>query len=207
MLRSGLREYYPAALEAFDSLTDGDALAVLGRAPTPEQGARLSLSKIGSALKAGGRQRNIDTQAVEIHAILRREHLTASPAVTAAFGATTTAAVHVIATLNAQIADLEAALAEHFEKHPDADIYRSLPGLGVVLGARVLGGVRGRPEPVQHRQVSQELRRNLTIDHRVGPKACRAGPPRPQQTSLRRARSVGVVATPRRRASDVSPGK
>jgi hypothetical protein len=59
--------------------------------------------------------------------------------VAAAFGATTTAAVHVIAALNAQIAELEAVLAEHFEKHPDADIYRSLPGLGVVLGARVLG--------------------------------------------------------------------
>ena len=71
MLRSGLREYYPAALEAFDSLTDGDALAVLGRAPTPEQGARLSLSKIGSALKAAGRQRNIDKRAVEIQALLR----------------------------------------------------------------------------------------------------------------------------------------
>ena len=34
MLRSALREYYPAALEAFDTLTDRDALAVLGRAPT-----------------------------------------------------------------------------------------------------------------------------------------------------------------------------
>ncbi|BBY95736.1 IS110 family transposase [Mycobacterium gallinarum] len=139
MLRSGLREYYPAALEAFDSLTDGDALAVLGRAPTPEQGARLSLSKIGSALKAAGRQRNIDTRAIEIQTILRREHLTASPAIASAFGTTTTAAVHVIAALNTQIAELETVLADHFEKHPDADIYRSLPGLGVVLGARVLG--------------------------------------------------------------------
>jgi transposase/transposase IS116/IS110/IS902 family protein len=139
MLRSGLREYYPAVLEAFASLTDGDALAVLGRAPTPEQGARLSLSKIGSALKAAGRQRNIETRATEIQAILRREHLTAPPAVAAAFGATTTAAVHVIAALNTQIEELEAVLAAHFEKHPDADIYRSLPGLGVVLGARVLG--------------------------------------------------------------------
>jgi hypothetical protein len=139
MLRSGLREYYPAALEAFDSLTDADALAVLGRAPTPEQGARLSRSKISSALKAGGRQRNIETRAAEIQAILRREHLTASFAVTSAFGATTTAAVDVIAALNVQIDDLETALSDHFEKHPDADIYRSLPGLGVVLGARVLG--------------------------------------------------------------------
>ncbi len=139
MLRSGLREYYPAALEAFDSLTDGDALAVLGRAPTPEQAARLSLSKIGSAIKTAGRQRNIETRAVEIQTVLRREHLAAPPAMITAFGATTTAAVHVIAALNAQIAELEAVLAEHFEKHPDADIYRSLPGLGVVLGARVLG--------------------------------------------------------------------
>ena len=139
MLRSGLREYYPAALEAFDSLTDGDALAILGRAPTPEQGARLSLSKIGSALKGAGRQRNIETRAHEIQTVLRREQLAAAPAVVGAFGAATTAAVHVIAELNLQIADLESALATHFEKHPDADIYRSLPGLGVVLGARVLG--------------------------------------------------------------------
>jgi transposase len=41
--------------------------------------------------------------------------------------------------LNEQISDLETTLANHFEKHPDADIYRSLPGLGVILGARVLG--------------------------------------------------------------------
>lgn len=143
MLRSGLREYYPAALEAFDSLTDGDALAVLGRAPTPEQDARLSLSKIGSALKATGRQRNIETRTAEIQTILRREHLTAPPAVATAFGATTTAAVHVIAALNVQIDQLETALTDHFEKHPDADIYRSLPGLGVVLGARVGCQVNG----------------------------------------------------------------
>ena len=139
MLRSGLREYYPAALEAFESLTSNDALAVLGRAPTPEQGARLSLAKIGSALKTAGRQRNIEIRATEIQAILRRAHLTAPPAVAAAFGSTTTATVHVIAALNTQIADLEAILAGHFDKHPDADIYRSLPGLGVILGARVLG--------------------------------------------------------------------
>src|ERR1700694_3219808 len=35
-LRSALREYYPAALVAFEDLAHGDALGVLGRAPTPE---------------------------------------------------------------------------------------------------------------------------------------------------------------------------
>ncbi|KDE97142.1 conserved hypothetical protein [uncultured Mycobacterium sp.] len=107
--------------------------------PTPEQGARLSLSKISAPLKGAGRQRNIDTRARDIQAALRTQHLAVPAAVTAAFGATTNAAVHVIADLNRQISDLEGELATHFETRPDADIYRSLPGLGVILGARVLG--------------------------------------------------------------------
>ena len=138
-LRSALREYYPAALEAFEDLADRDALAVLGRAATPAEGARLSLAKIRSALKAAGRQRNLDARALQIQEILRREQLAAPVAVTAAFAATTRAAVGIIIELNRQISELEAELSTHFEAHPDADIYRSLPGLGVVLGARVLG--------------------------------------------------------------------
>ncbi|WP_264075227.1 IS110 family transposase, partial [Mycolicibacter minnesotensis] len=136
-LRSALREYYPAAVEAFDDLADRDALAVLGRAPTPADAKRLSLSKIQAALKAGGRQRNLDSRALQIQELLRSEQLTASAAVTAAFGASTRATVAIIVELNHQIVDLEAELATHFETHPDADIYRSLPGLGVILGARV----------------------------------------------------------------------
>jgi transposase len=138
-LRSSLREYYPAALEAFEDLADRDALAVLGRAPTPIEGAHLSLAKIRTALKRAGRQRNIDARSEQIQATLRSEQLAAPAVVTAAFGATTRAAVGIIAELNRQIGELETSLAEHFEAHPDADIYRSLPGLGVILGARVLG--------------------------------------------------------------------
>jgi transposase len=138
-LRSALGEYFPAALEVFDNLADRDALAILGRAPTPDEAARLSLSKIRSALKTAGRQRNLDARALEIQAALRTEQLAAPAAVTAAFGASTRAAVGIIFELNHQISDLEAELMTHFETHPDADIYLSLPGLGVVLGARVLG--------------------------------------------------------------------
>jgi transposase len=138
-LRSALREYFPAALEVFDNLADRDALAILGRAPSPDEAARLSLSKIRSALKAAGRQRNLEARALEIQAALRTEQLAAPAAVTAAFGASTRAAVGIIIELNHQISDLEAELMTHFETHPDADIYLSLPGLGVVLGARVLG--------------------------------------------------------------------
>jgi transposase len=140
-LRSALREYYPGALEAFDDLHDRDALAVLGRAPTPADAAHLSLAKIRSALKRAGRQRNLDVRAQEIAAALRTEQLAAPTEITAAFAATTRAAVGIITELNHQIADLEAELATHFETHPDADIYlcqdlvsSSAPGCSVSSG-------------------------------------------------------------------------
>ncbi len=51
-LRSTLREFYPAALEAFDNLAGHDALAVLAIALTPTIGKLLSRSKIAGALRA-----------------------------------------------------------------------------------------------------------------------------------------------------------
>ena len=155
-LRSALREYYPAALVAFEDLAHGDALGVLGRAPSPEQGAHLSLTAIQSALKRGGRQRNIAARAREIQTALRSEQLAAPATVTAAFAATTRAAVGIIAELNRQISELEISLANHFETHPDADIYLSQPGLGVVLGARVLGEFGDDP----NRYTDAKSRRN-----------------------------------------------
>jgi transposase len=155
-LRSALREYYPAALVAFEDLAHGDALGVLGRAPSPEQGARLSLTAIQSALKRGGRQRNIATRAREIRVALGTEQLAAAATVTAAFAATTRATVGIITEMNHQISELEAALAAHFETHPDADIYLSQPGLGVVLGARVLGEFGDDP----NRYTDAKSRRN-----------------------------------------------
>jgi transposase len=46
--------------------------------------------------------------------------------------------VALIDGLRQQIDRLEQELAARFEGHPDAEILRSLPGLGLVLGARVL---------------------------------------------------------------------
>jgi transposase len=138
-LRCSLREYFPAALATFAELADRDTLAVLAKAPTPAEAKALPLGKVRSALKAGGRQRNIDTRARQIIEGLRVDELEAPPAVTSAFAATTRSTVAIIVELNTQIAALEAELADHFEQHPDADIYLSLPGIGVILGARALG--------------------------------------------------------------------
>jgi transposase len=129
-LRSTLREFYPAALVAFDDLTNSDALEVLRMAPTPELGKALSRSKIAAALRRGGRQRRIDDRAVEIQGALRSDQLGMPPAVSTAMGTSVTASVAVIATIVAQISALAEELEASFEKHPDAEVIRSLPGLG-----------------------------------------------------------------------------
>jgi len=138
-LRCSLREYFPAALETFDDLAYRDTLAVLAKAATPTEAARLTPGKIRTVLRKAGRQRNIETRADTIAAGLRVEALCAPAAVEAAHGATTRATVAIVVELNVQIAALAGELADHFEQHPDSDIYLSLPGIGVILGARMLG--------------------------------------------------------------------
>jgi transposase len=138
-LRSTLREFYPAALEAFDDLASGDALSVLAIAPTPALGRSLSRSKIASALRRGGRQRRLDDRAAEIQTVLRTNQLEAPPIVADAMGASVAALVAVITELVTQTATLERELADRFEQHPDAKIIRPLPGLGMIPGARALG--------------------------------------------------------------------
>jgi transposase len=145
-LRSTLREYYPAALEAFPELGSGDARAVLTVAPTPALGRRLSQSKIAAALRRGGRQRRIDGRAAEIQAALRADQLEAPDAVAEAMGASVRALVAVLDTLAAEIDRIAAELADRFDQHPDAKIIRSLPGLGTILGARVLAEFGDDPE-------------------------------------------------------------
>jgi transposase len=156
-LRSTLREFYPAALDAFGTdLAHPDALSVLGRAPTPGEGARLSISALSAALRKGGRQRNIERRAREIQTALRASHLQAPGPLAAAYGAQVKAAVAVISEMTRQIAALETELTQSFESHPDAEIVRSQPGLGAVLGARVLGEFGDDP----NRYVDAKARRN-----------------------------------------------
>lgn len=138
-LRSMLREFYPAALEAFgDDLAGRDSLAVLAAAPTPAAGRVLSRSRLVSVLRKAGRQRNLQARAEEISTVLHAEHLGLSDALTDAYGASVKSLVAVLTTMVEQVQVLEGEVERCFGQHPDAEIITSQPGLGVVLGARVL---------------------------------------------------------------------
>ncbi|MEV6101200.1 IS110 family transposase [Nocardia sp. NPDC051981] len=155
-LRHGLREYFPAALEAFDDLDAPDALELLGKAPDPTSAARLSLNQVRAALKRAGRRGDIDAKATRIHAILRSEQLGRNPVIEQAYAAGTRSTVAILTTLDAQVKVLQQEVEAHFGRHPAAEIIRSQPGLGTILGARVLAEFGDDPA----RYTSAKARKN-----------------------------------------------
>jgi transposase/transposase IS116/IS110/IS902 family protein len=154
-LRHQLREYFPAALAAFEDLDAPDTLELLGKAPDPARAARLTRAQVAAALKRA-RRRDIKDKTDAILAALRGEHLGLPPELTAAYAATARSLIAVITTLNEQVKILQEQVREHFGRHPDAEIYRSQPGLAAILGARVLGEFGDDPR----RYVTAKARKN-----------------------------------------------
>ncbi len=136
-LRHALRDYFPAALEAFEDLDAADTLELLGRAPDPAAAAKLTTAQISAALKRA-RRRDIAAKAERIQAVLRAAHLGQPDIVAAAYAASVRALIAVLATLNEQVKTLQGQVEAYFGQHPDAEILLSQPGLGPVLAARVL---------------------------------------------------------------------
>ncbi len=154
-LRSALREYFPAALDAFGDLDEPDTLQLLAAAPDPDSAARLSKAKIAGVLRRA-RRRDVEARAVEIQTVLRAPALRQPPAVQAAFAVIAASQVRVITALNSEIDTLAEVVGRHFGRHPDAEIYASQPGLGVILGARVLAEFGDDP----HRYADAKARKN-----------------------------------------------
>ena len=136
-LRHALRDYFPAALEAFEDLDAADTLELLGKAPDPASAAKLTTAQISAALKRA-RRRGIAAKAKRIQAVLRAAHLGQPEVVAAAYAASVRALIAVLITLNGQVKTLQGQVEAYFGQHPDAEIIASQPGLGGVLGARVL---------------------------------------------------------------------
>lgn len=123
-LRSTLREYFPAALEAFDELTAPHTLELLTLAPDPARARRLTRGRILAVLRRTGR-RNLEDKTVRIHAGLRREQLAQPDGFVAGHAAVVLALVGLLKTLTAQIDTLAELVVATLEEHADAAIYRS----------------------------------------------------------------------------------
>jgi transposase len=98
-LRHQLREYFPAALEAFEDLDAPDALDLLARAPDPARTAGLTRAQVAAALKRA-RRRDVTGKTGVILAALRGEQLRQPEPVTAAYAAAVSSLTVIIAALN-----------------------------------------------------------------------------------------------------------
>jgi Transposase IS116/IS110/IS902 family/Transposase len=154
-LRHLLREYFPAALEAFEELDAPDALDLLAQAPDPARAARLTRAQVAAALKRA-RRRDIAGKTDAIVAALRGEQLRQPPPVTAAYAAAVSSLTVIIAALGGEIIKMERQVTACFRGHPDAAIYLSQPGTADILGARQLGEFGDDP----HRYATAKARKN-----------------------------------------------
>ena len=169
-LLSLLTKFYTAALPLFGHDEQvRDALAVLEVAPNPALGRRLSLSKIESALKRHGRQRKVSEAALKIQTHLREKHLELGNAeLVAAYSDEVRHLVRTLVLARIEIDEFETELTSSFEKHPDAEIYRSLPGLGLVLSARVLGEFGDDPNRYPNAKARKNYAGNSPITRASG---------------------------------------
>jgi transposase len=154
-LRHALRDYFPAALAAFEDLDAADTLELLAKAPTPAKAARLTIAQITAALTRA-RRRDVAGKAALIQAALRTKHLGQPEIVADAYAASVQALIAVLTVLNTQVTTLQGQVEAHFGRHPAAEIITSQPGLGPILGARVLAEFGDDP----HRYTSAKARKN-----------------------------------------------
>ena len=144
-LRSHLREYFPAFLAAFadarGGITRPEARAVLAAAPTPADAAKLTVTQLRGILKKAGRSRGLDTEAARLHEAFRAGQMRQLPLVEQAMGRQALALLGQLDAACAAADDLEHAVTQSFNLHPDAGIITSFPGLGALTGARVLAEI------------------------------------------------------------------
>ncbi len=144
-LRSHLREYFPGFLAAFADARGGiarpEARAVLAAAPTPAAAAALTLTQLRALLKKAGRSRGIDTEATRLRDAFRVPQMRQPRLVEDAMGRQAIALLRQLDAACASATDLERAVTESFNQHPDAGIITSFPGLGPLTGARVLAEI------------------------------------------------------------------
>jgi transposase len=149
-VRALLKEFFPAALAAFERggkhrLVSASARTILAVAPTPTDARALSPRRLAALLRKAGRQRGIEAEAERLRELLGREHMHQPCAVEQALGVQLRGLIGQLDALAATLAELENHIERAFNDHRQASVVASFPGLGSVLGARMLAEIGDDP--------------------------------------------------------------
>jgi transposase len=136
-LRALLLEVFPG-LEAALDLTKDRALVVLTKATTPESVRRIGISHLARWLKDRGVRRAHELAEEVVAAAKAQRHRL--PASEAKGALVSEMAAEVLRARN-RIASVDARLEELLSARPEAEVVRSLPGMGLVFVAEFLSEV------------------------------------------------------------------
>lgn len=158
-LKDQLRQYFPGAITAYDTLgiCSPDALKLLMAAPTPEAAAALTDEQFTAELKTA-RRRKISRHIDQLRQALAEPALPDASPVIDARAIAVVATCRILLALNESITELEDEMTIVFRRHPDSDIYVSMPGIAELSGARLLAEYGDDPE----RFASSAGRRNYS---------------------------------------------
>ena len=138
-IQSALNEYYPTALAAFDNWSLPGAWEFVIAFPTPHQLASAGKRKWEKFLHAHKLYRpETADKRMALFAVVMRS-ASPNPAVTAAKSRLAVTLARQLRTLQAQLDEYRAHINELFAKHPDHNLFGSLPGAGERIAPRLLG--------------------------------------------------------------------
>ena len=161
-LRQALREFFPAALEAFDDLTAARRAGAAGQGPGPGHGGPADADPDHRRAASGPAAATSTARAEQIQAALRAEQLAQPPVLAAAYAATVRGRrSRPDRPERRRSRRWKAQVEAHFGQHPDAEIYRqptrarrrsSAPGCSAEFG--------DDPHRYADAESPQELRRH-----------------------------------------------
>jgi transposase len=139
-LQAALKEYYPAALEAFDDWAAESSWHFVVSFPTPQALAKGGKRKWEKFLHTHRLWRK-ETAEKRLEIFASQKQISAAAPVVAARSLLAQSVAKVLVTLEAQLRSYRSRIEELFARHPDHDLFGSLPGAGPKMAPRLLSFV------------------------------------------------------------------
>jgi transposase len=139
-LRHALAEYYPAALEAFADWTSVSAWMFLQRFPTPDalaQAGKRQWQKFLHSRRLWGSDEGLRRMEIFAHA----SEFAGTPPTVKAKSLLAVSLVQMLFAIEKQLALYRQQIEELFARHPDHDLFGSLPGAGPKIAPRLLSEI------------------------------------------------------------------
>jgi len=166
-LQQSLLEYYPAVLEAFDDWTRPSTWEFVLAFPTPQALVTAGKRRWEKFLHTHRLWRS-ETAEKRLKIFAQADQFKASEPVVGAKSQLAGSLCRLLGTLDKQLTEYRRQIEALFEKHPDHDLFGSLPGAKKVLAPRLLAAVGSDPGRYGSQQVLQAIAGTAPVSYESG---------------------------------------